>query len=67
MFDIRPSKGRLEQSRLSLHEWAGLLRESCPPTVSAKLLAKAFGSTGRRLTTFWKPWGLRPEITQLGD
>lgn len=42
VFEIRPSDTRLAQSALSLHQWAGLLREACPPTVSAKILAKAF-------------------------
>lgn len=41
-FEIKPAATRLSQSNLSLHQWAGLLREACPPTVSAKILAKAF-------------------------
>jgi 16S rRNA (cytidine1402-2'-O)-methyltransferase len=60
VFDIRPSKGRLEQSGLSLHEWAGLLRESCPPTVSAKLLAKAFGLDRQEAYDFLEALGPAP-------
>jgi 16S rRNA (cytidine1402-2'-O)-methyltransferase len=43
VFEIKPIGKRLAHSDLSLHQWAGLLREACPPTVSAKILAKAFG------------------------
>jgi 16S rRNA (cytidine1402-2'-O)-methyltransferase len=42
VFDIKPSRQQLAQSPLSMQEWADLLREACPPTASAKILAKAF-------------------------
>jgi 16S rRNA (cytidine1402-2'-O)-methyltransferase len=60
VFDIKPSRGRLARSALSLHEWAGLLKEVCPPTVSAKLLAKAFELDRQEAYDFLEALGPAP-------